>query len=147
MSTNDQTPDPTPVASTTEPMPVAEATPRAAVTTAPSGHLHRGYHGRAGAVIVMIVGALLFATFAFGAGFAVRGVVDRHLGRGGAGIERGYGKGYGMMGRDQRFGGDRGRGGMMQGYPHGQRGWNGVPQGGGGFAPNSGSVPSTGTTY
>jgi len=146
MSTNDQTPYPTPVEATIDPTPAAAAPP-APVTAAPHGHPHYPRNARAAAVAVMIVGALVFATLAFGAGFAVRGAVDRHLGRDGAGIQRGYGQGFGMMGQGQRFGkgrgSDQGRGGMMRGYRGQGGGWKGIPQGGQGVVPNNGSVPST----
>jgi hypothetical protein len=153
MSTNDQTPEPTLLQAT--PTPPAQAVPAAAVYAGPYGHPHHPYNRAGAAVVVMIVGSLLFAMFAFGAGFTVRGAVDRHMSFGGPGFGRGYDRGFGMMDRDQRRdegqGWDQGRGGMMRG--NGYNGWNGGPQdgqGGGpgfgrGFVPNDGSAPSTPT--
>lgn len=145
MTTNDQTPEPT---------PAAQAAPAVPYHTGPHGYPHQMHHPAGAAVIVMIVGSLVFAMFAFGAGFAIRGVVDRHMGgRGGSSIGCGYGQESGLI--DRRFdeGRDQFRGGMMRGYPRDQRDgydWSPTPpqngQGGGqGFVPNVGAVPPTTT--
>ena len=131
MTTNDQTPEPTPV-------PAAPYTAPAVPTAYPIGHPHHGHHTSGVAVAVMIVGALFFATIAFGAGFGIRGAIDRHFGFGGARAGRSFGPG--MMGQgwgdgysqgsgfDQGRGCWQGRGGMMRGY-RGQDGYqNAVPQ-------------------
>jgi hypothetical protein len=146
-----ETPATTPAENPTAPMPPTHAYAAAPPTAAPSpadvpppyyAHdAHTKYHASAGAVAIMVIGALLFAALAFGAGWATRSAVLRaQLTRGGAmmggqfGQGLGGGQGYGQgggQGYGQGNGSGQGYGSGGQGYRHGfgRRGMMGAPNG------------------
>ena len=100
-------------------------------------------HASEGAIVAMVVGALLFAVLAFGVGWTARGAALRiQIARGGVMMGRqfnrgpgggqGYGQGYGQWGQGDGSGQGYGDGqGSRRGYGHrfGRRGMMGTPNG------------------
>ena len=175
MTDTNQTPEPTPAEAQTAPMPTtpqaesaAYAAPPAYATApmpeaAPPVH-HHGVHVAhrvsEGAIVVMVVGALLFGLLSFGIGWAARGAAARFESQRAGMMGQGYGQGQnGLPFGHPNVGG--GRRGMMRGQGNGGYGnGQGYGQGGQGYGQGYGqdgqgwgqgnpgtSAPATGTPY
>lgn len=171
MTDTPPTPDVAPDEAPTAPMPPVDTVPAdvpsaaaapAQTPSAPRPH-HHGAHVQhpmsEGAIVAIVVGALLFAVLAFGMGWSARGLALRaqfaHRGAmmgqqfGGQGYGRfhgqggyGQGQGYGQVPGQGQGGYGQGYGGQGQGYGHGygRRGMMGLGQPG----QTPGSQPPTG---
>lgn len=123
MTDFDTTPAPDAAATTpTAPLPpIAETpVPAAGPVTSPPKH-----HASEGAIAVMVIGTLLFALLAFGAGWLARGAVTRlQVQRAGIMMRGGYGSfGYGAPGSGAPGAGAPGSGyGYGRSFPGGPRG-------------------------
>ena len=154
MTDTPETPPTTAAETPTAPLPPTasynaySATPPAAAgdfNAQPPHHalgLHGDHHASSGAILVMVIGTLLLAMLAFGAGWATRGAVLRvQLAHGGVMMGQPFGRGFGG---GQGYGQGQGQG-YGQGYRHGfgRRGMMGTTPNGqlpGGQSPN-GQVP------
>jgi hypothetical protein len=140
MTETPSSPEPTPAETPTAPLPPIDVPP-AVETTAPIPApapdawpvpgdppigLHAPRRASEGAIAAMVIGSLLFAMLAFGAGWTARGIAQRvQLAHGGAMMSQQFGGGQGFSGRP-------GAQGFGQGYSResrrgfGQRGRMGL---------------------
>ena len=121
MTNTPSNPEPTPAEAPTAPLPPIDVPPAAqappphawAMPGQPPVGPHASRRASEGAIVAMVVGSLLFAVLAFGAGWTARGVAQRvQLAHSGAMMGQQFGGGQGFSGGPgaQGFGGGSGRG-------------------------------------
>ena len=161
MTDTNQTPEPTPTAplpATPQAEPVAYAAPAADAAApmpgaTPPAHqhgVHVAHRASEGAIVAMIVGALLFGLLSFGIGWTARGAATRFQSQRAGMMGQGYGQDFNSIPGHQGLGGRRG---MMRGQGNGGSGQGsqgyGSGQGGQGYGQGNpgGNVPPAGTGY
>jgi hypothetical protein len=131
MTDTPSNPEPAPAEAPTAPLPPVDVPPAATQAPTPTWTVpgespmgpHAPHRASEGAIAAMVIGSLLFAMLAFGAGWTVRGVAQRvQFAHGSAMMGQPFGGGQGFSGGPGSYGGPGAQGfgrGSGRGFHHG----------------------------